>query len=99
MVHEESAGHQREKFGRRGFATIRTSALEVGLFANMAVPGVIEFTGQSDKTVEIGGFGGNGVYWHGGLEATMYFGDFTPPKNAKKGKKGGKNKKGKNGRR
>ena len=29
MVHEESAGHQREKFGRRGFATIRTSALEV----------------------------------------------------------------------
>ncbi len=64
-----------------------------------AIPGVIEFTGQSDKTVEIGGFGGNGVYWHGGLEATMYFGDFTPPKNAKKGKKGGKNKKGKNGRR
>lgn len=77
----------------------KTTALEVGLFANMAVPGVIEFTGQSDNTVEIGGFGGNGVYWHGGLEATMYFGDFTPPKNAKKGKKGGKNKKGKNGRR
>ena len=74
----------------------KSAALEVGLFANMAVPGVIEFTGQSDKTIEIGGFGGNGVYWHGGLEATMYFGDFTPPKNAKKG---GKNKKGKKGRR
>jgi hypothetical protein len=72
----------------------KQTALEVGLFANMAIPGVIEFTGQSGNTVEIGGFGGNGVYWHGGLEATMYFGDFTPPKNAKKkGKKGKKKKK------
>ena len=77
----------------------KQSALEVGLFANMVVPGVIEYTGQSGNTIEVDGFGGNGVYWHGGLESTVYFGDFTPPKNARSGKKGRKNKKGGKNRR
>jgi hypothetical protein len=73
----------------------KSTALELGLFANLVVPGVMEFSGQSGDSVEMASFGGNGVYWHGGLEATMYFGDFTPPKNAKK--KGPKNKRNKKG--
>lgn len=72
----------------------KKTALEIGLFANMVVPGVIEFTGQSGNTLEMDGFGGNGVYWHGGLESTVYFGDFTPPKNARSGGKGRGGKRG-----
>jgi hypothetical protein len=70
-------------------------AIELGLFANLLMPGVVEFTGQSGDQVEIDGVGGKGTYWHGGLEATFYFGDFVPPKGHKSGNKGGKKKKNK----
>jgi hypothetical protein len=74
-----------------GLYRMKTSAVELGLFANVVIPGQGEFAGSYGESAEISGFGGKGTYWHGGLEATMYFGDFVPPKNKKSG--GGKNKK------
>lgn len=75
-----------------GIYRMKTGAVELGLFANLVVPGQATFTGSYGDEVVIDTFGAKGTYWHGGLEATYYFGDFVPPKNRKggKGKKKGK---------
>jgi hypothetical protein len=78
-----------------GIYRLKKAAIEVGLFVQPTFPGLQEYTATDGTVAEIEGLfgskdtGGGGTFWHGGLEATVYFGDFQPPKK-KSNKKGGK---------
>lgn len=61
---------------------MKKSAVEVNFFAVFVWPGVQTYTGGSGNESEISG----GNYLNGGLEGTVYFGDFKPPKKKNKNK-------------
>ncbi len=72
----------------------KTQAYGLGLFAGTNIPSNHYFTDQFGAEVdEVGSPFNLALYVHVGLEASVQFGDFTPPKKKKAGKKGGKKKK------
>ena len=85
-----------------GIYRLKKSAIEVGVFIQPTFPGLATYTatdGETEGEIKGGLFankdaGGGGSYHNGGLELTVYFGDFRPPKpRKKKGKKGKKGRK------
>ncbi len=61
-----------------------TRCYEISPFAQIVIPGRQEFTNAAGNTEEISsGFTILGGYSHIGIEATVYFGDFKPPKKNK----------------
>lgn len=76
-----------------GYYRLKQAAIELDLFAEFIWPGVQTYTTPQGNTVNEDQSGGN--YLLAGLQATAYFGDFTPPKNKKnkKDKKKGDKKK------
>ncbi|MCK6524441.1 hypothetical protein L6R49_23800 [Myxococcota bacterium] len=72
----------------------KNQAYEVGLLAQYHLPLEHRYTPSGGQTESIKGKGSR--YGSVGLEATVYFGDFTPPK--KKGKRRGGNNGGSRGR-
>ncbi len=79
-----------------GVYRLKKAAIEAGLFVQPVFPGLQTYTASDGKEAQIEGLlsvgadGGGGGYWNGGLELTVYFGDFVPPKNKKKKKKKGR---------
>ncbi len=61
----------------------KKQAYEFNLFLKLDWPGVQTFTKANGNEIDASG----GNYLNGGLEATVYFGDFKPPKKKKKNKK------------
>ena len=59
-----------------------TSAFELAFFGIYDYPLIQEYTGNAGNTSEVSG----GMYAQFGIEGTVYFGDFKPPKK-NKGKK------------
>lgn len=81
-----------------GIFRLKKAAIEAGAFAALPLPGRGVYTPSdgSDQAEIIGVLGteqggGGGNYWNLGLEFTVYYGDFIPPKKKNKKKKGKKN--------
>lgn len=75
----------------------------LGIFAGTAIPSNMYYTDLQGNTQDAVGGPGNFLYLvNAGLELTVHYGDFTPPKKNKppknKGGKGGKSKGGKGGK-
>jgi hypothetical protein len=75
-----------------GYYRMKNKAVELAFFAALPWPSrqLIEVDTTADADPVKGG-----IYFQAGLEATMYFGDFTKPKDDDGGKKHKKNKKNK----
>ena len=73
----------------QGSATyrMRRQAYELGGWAGVVLPGTAKFQPTGGEQETLSGADSTGFYPQIGLEATVYFGDFTPPKSRKKGKK------------
>ena len=65
----------------------KTRAYELGLFAELIIPGIQTYTKADGTEEEVGGFLSSGFYPYLGVEATVYFGDFKAPNKNKKSKK------------
>jgi hypothetical protein len=73
-----------------GIYRMKKQAVEVALFFKPSVNALQEYQVESlEEPIAASG----GFYWHGGLEATYYFGDFTQ----RQAGQGGKNRGGKRG--
>ena len=81
-----------------GIYRLKKAAIEAGFFLQPVFPGLQTYTAADGTEAQIAGLlslgeaGGGGGYWNFGLEATVYFGDFIPPKKKKSKKKGKKRK-------
>jgi hypothetical protein len=72
---------------------VKKWAPELNLFVDLTIPSSQEFSigsGDTANSTEVK----RGFYTHGGIQATVYFGDFAPPK-SDGGKDGKKDRKGK----
>ena len=62
-----------------------TRCYELSTFVQLVIPGNQQFTNAAGDTTEVSdGWTVLGGYSHLGIEGTVYFGDFTPPKKKKK---------------
>jgi hypothetical protein len=73
----------------QGSVTYRTKrqAYELGSYVGILLPGQVDFQPTGGEKESIDGVDSGGFYLQIGLEATVFFGDFKPPKSKKKKKK------------
>ncbi len=75
----------------QGAVTYRSArnrqAYELGGYVGVVLPGTATFQPTGGEKETLSGADSTGIYPQIGIEATVYFGDFSPPKSRKKGKK------------